>query len=473
MSFSVDSLRAVLDAQAPAAASGFVVALSGGADSAALLAAMAELVSGGKSGATTDWRADFSALPLRAVHVDHGLQAAAAEFRDACGALCRRLEVPLTILPVIVSTRDGASVEAAARDARYAALAGNLRAGECLLTAHQREDQAETLLLQALRGAGLPGLSAMPPCRPFGLGWHLRPVLDVAQRELHAFADGAAVKDPMNDDLRFDRVYLRRRVWPLIDSRWPGAVSALARTARHAAEAEGLLERTAEADLGRLRDGEALSLPGLRALGEAQRINAVRYWLEESGAEPPSTARLHEALRQLFEADEDHLPAVVWGDCALRRYRDRVFVTAAHPPRLPGTRNWMVALGASVDLGPGLGALCWAAAPRCGTGIAPDRLPAFVSVRARRGGETLRPAVRAKTQSLQHLCQSYGVLPWLRDALPLVYADEVLIAVGDLWQNADACSGPPAERASAEPMTEPASAESKWVIVWERAPVIT
>ena len=457
MSYSVDSLRAVLEAQTPGAATGYVVAVSGGADSTALLAAMAA----------------HRHLPLRAVHVDHGLQAAAAEFRDACGALCRRLDVPLTILPVVVSTPDGVSVEAAAREARYAALAGNLREGECLLTAHHREDQAETLLLQALRGAGLRGMSAMPPCRPFGRGWHLRPVLDVAQRELHALGAAAAV-DPMNEDLRFDRVYLRRRVWPLIDSRWPGAVSALSRTARHAAEAQRLLERTAEADLGRLRDGEALSLPRLRALGPAERINAVRHWLGLWGAEPPPTARLHEALRQFFEADEDHLPAMVWGDCALRRYRDRVFVTAAHPPRLQGTRNWMVALGASVDLGPGLGALCWAAAPQRGMGIAAHRLPAFLSVRARRGGETLRPAAHAKTQSLQHLCQSFGVLPWLRDALPLVYADEVLIAVGDLWQDSSACSaGPPAEPASAEVATaELASAEAEWVIVWERAPII-
>jgi tRNA(Ile)-lysidine synthase len=453
MSFSVASLRAVLDVHLPVDASGFVVALSGGADSTALLAAMAAMRD----------------LPLRAVHVDHGLQAAAAEFREVCGELCRRLGVPLTILPVVVSTQPGVSVEAAARDARYAALAGNLRANECLLTAHHREDQAQTLLLQALRGAGLRGMSAMPPCRRFGRGWHLRPVLDVMQADLLADARPASRRpaaapaaapaaDPMNEDLRFDRVYLRRRVWPLIEARWPGAVAALSRSARHVAEAQELLERAAEADLGRLRDGEALSLPRLRARGPAERINAVRHWLEERGAEPPPTARLHEALRQLFEADEDHLPVVVWGDCALRRYRDRVFLTAAHPPRLQGTRRWEAALGACVDLGPGLGTLRWAPAPQCGGGIAPHGLPPFLSVRARSGGETLRPAAHSRTQTVQHLCQSQGVLPWLRDALPFVFAEDVLIAVGDLWQDASACSGPPDE--------------PRRVIVWESAPIL-
>jgi len=438
--------------------------------------------------------------------------------------------VPLTILAVVVPTPAGVSVEAAAREARYAALAANLEAGECLLTAHHRDDQAQTLLLQALRGTGLRGLSAMPPCRPFGRGWHLRPVLEVAQHELlacHASAatgappagtsptatnsatattatttatpnanaeagvargpPGTAI-DPMNEDLRFDRVYLRRRVWPLLEARWPGAGSALSRTARHVAEAEELLERGAEAHLGRLRDGEALSLPRLRALGQAERINAVRHWIRQSGAEPPPTARLHEALRQLFDADADHLPAVVWGDYALRRYRDRVFLTAAQPPRLQGTRRWEVALGASVELGPGLGTLRWAAAARRGGGIAPHRLPPTLSVRARRGGETLRPAAHAKTQSVQHLCQSLGVLPWLREALPYVFAEDVLIAVGDLWHDASACGALHRERTSSDRATvghaprthalgdhtssDRTPADAEWLIVWERAPII-
>ncbi|MGC2029240.1 MAG: tRNA lysidine(34) synthetase TilS, partial [Steroidobacteraceae bacterium] len=150
MSFSAAYLGAVLDAHAPRQATGLVVALSGGADSAGLLIAAHDLGTGCRG------------LGLHAVHVDHGLQAAAASFREACAALCAALGVPLTVIPVSVHAPSGASVEAAARDARYAALARELKAGECLLTAHHREDQAQTLLLQALRGAGLKGMSAMP-----------------------------------------------------------------------------------------------------------------------------------------------------------------------------------------------------------------------------------------------------------------------------------------------------------------------
>jgi tRNA(Ile)-lysidine synthase len=405
-----------------------VVALSGGADSASLLAVAAEL------GGT------FRGLPLRAVHVDHGLQPAAVCFRETCAALCAALNIPLTVVSLEVQTPPGVSIEAAAREARYAALARELKNGECLLTAHHSQDQAETVLLQALRGAGLKGMSAMPLLRTLGSGWHLRPVLDVPRDELLACgarSSGASAVDPMNQDLRFDRNYLRRRVWPLIETRWPGLAAVLSRTARHSAEAQGLLDDAAAAHVTRLRDGDALSLPRLRALKPTERINVLRLWLRASDVEPPSTARLTEALRQMLDAKADHLPAIVWGDHALRRYRQRVFLTPALAPRLDGARRWAAAGGAVLDLGAGLGQLRWV--EQTG-GLDAQRLPGAVTVRPREGGETLKPAARARTQSVQHLCQSYGVLPWLRDALPYIHAGDSLIAIADLWLDARWCA---------------------------------
>jgi tRNA(Ile)-lysidine synthase len=423
LSFSAATLHALLEASVPAQASGLVVALSGGPDSAALLRAAAALP------------ANFRGLPLRAVHVDHGLQAAAADFRAVCSALCEELRIPLHIIAAPVACETGLSIEAAARAARYAALELEMQPRECLLTAHHREDQAETLLLQALRGAGVKGMAAMPVCRPFGSGWHVRPLLDVARSDLEVLGEqrAAAATDPMNQDLRYDRVYLRTAVWPLLKKRWPGAAIALTRAARHMAEAQQLLEVTAAADVGHLRDGEALSIPGLRALSPLKRVNAVRLWLRQEGAEAPSTARLAEALRQVFAAEADHQPAIVFGPHALRRYRQRLFLTWADPPRVPDAQAWISAIGSAIDLGPGLGNLTWIA--RRG-GIAAERLPASVIVRRRDGGETLRPGPSAKTQTLQHLCQALGVLPWMRDALPLVFVGDELIAVADLWLDA-------------------------------------
>lgn len=445
MSFTAASLRAVLDAHLPGGATGLAVALSGGADSASLLIAAASL------------DGSCRGLPLRAVHVDHGLQSAAASFREACAALCGELGIPLTVIAVKVQSPPGTSLEAAARDARYAALEAELNRGECLLTAHHAEDQAETLLLQALRGAGLKGMSAMPVCRSFGRGWHLRPALKVPQGELltgNSRALGACIADPMNEDLRFDRSYLRREVWPLIESRWPGSAAALSRTARHIADAQELLDHAAAAQVGRLRDGDALSVPGLRALDSLERVNALRFWLSDCGAEPPSTARLTEALRQILEARGDHMPAIVWGHRALRRYRQRVFLTPAGPPRLDGVLRWRVEAGARIDLGPDLGSLCWVAQ---NGGLDFALLPQYLTVRRRGGGETLRPYVKAKTQTVQHLCQSQGVLPWMRDALPLVFADDDLVGVADLWLEASRCA---------------ATGSPGFAIRWNEAPIV-
>jgi tRNA(Ile)-lysidine synthase len=423
MGFSAASLHAVLDTCIPAEATALIVALSGGPDSAALLSGLTAL------------RGQFRDLPLRAVHIDHGLQAAAADFRRNAAALCDELAVPLHIIAVQVQAKAGESLEAAARAARYAALAAQLKARECLLTAHHREDQAETFLLQALRGAGLKGMSAMPMSRALGAGWHVRPLLGVSGEDLRQLAGAARLlqsRDPMNDDARFDRVHLRREIWPPIEERWPAAAMALSRAAGHVAEAQSLLEELAREDIARLRDGDELSIQGLRILPPQRRANAVRLWLAAKGLEAPSTARLAEALRQILEADDDHQPAIAWGNQALRRYRQRMFVTAAEPPRIEPVQ-WAVELGSAVELSAPLGRLTWV--PQFG-GIAPQRLPPTVSVRRREGGESLKPAAAAKTQSLQHLCQAAGVLPWMRDALPLIFSGAELVAVADLWVDA-------------------------------------
>jgi tRNA(Ile)-lysidine synthase len=421
--FGAAVLRAALEESVPAGATGLVVGLSGGADSACLLTALCAAAP-----LSSPW-------PVRAVHIDHGLQAAAGALRESAAGLCRRLEVPLSIARVAVEAGPGVSVEAAARTARYRAFAHELQAGECLLTAHHALDQAETLLLQLLRGAGLKGLSAMPLCRHFARGWHLRPLIDVTPRALAAFrvAHGLeAADDPMNRDARFDRAYLRTRVWPALEERWLGAAAALARAAHHLADAQQLLDQTAAGTMRRLRDGEALSISGLRALSMRERASTVRFWLHDAGVVPPSTLRLAEALRQVMTAESDHLPAIVWGEHALRRYQARLFVTAATPPALGAPRDWRIAPGSRLPLGEGLGALRWVAQPG---GLDGQRLPGVLSVRRRSGGETLKVAERARTQSVQHLCQAMGVLPWMRDALPMLYAGDELIAIGDIWQD--------------------------------------
>jgi tRNA(Ile)-lysidine synthase len=442
MRFSADVLRAVLEEHLPAATTGLVVGVSGGADSACLLTALAQALTSAREGARSAAaeRSRLGSLHVRALHIDHGLQAAAAALQAASAALCRHLLIPLESLSISIDTAAGRSIEAEARSARYAAFAHALAPGECLLTAHHAQDQAETLLLQLLRGAGVKGLSAMPVRRPLGSGWHLRPLLEVARSDLRAFgaAHGvAAAEDPMNEDRRFDRCYLRLEVWPAIARRWPGAAAALSRSAQHLAQAQVSLDGAAARALDKLRDGDALSVPGLRALALREQLQVLRHWLAEAGVVPPSAARLTEALRQILTAQVDHLPAVVWGEHALRRYQERLFLTAAQPPLLREAQQWHTRDPAPLELGAGLGTLRWVAQSG---GLDAGRLPEVLSVRRRRGGETLKAAPRARTHTVQHLCQSIGVLPWLREALPMIYAGDALIAVGDLWQDARFCA---------------------------------
>jgi tRNA(Ile)-lysidine synthase len=438
MRFGAAELDAVLQRHLPPDATELVVGLSGGVDSACLLSALAEL----------------SNRPLRAIHVDHGLQAASVALRACSSALCERLQVSLTVIEVTVEAR-GESLEAAARDARYRAFALNLAPGQCLLTAHHAEDQAETVLLQLLRGTGIKGLSAMPMVRRLGQGWHLRPLLQVARRDLAAYAAAHGVRaheDPMNHDPRFDRAFLRSAIWPTLIERWPGAAASLGRAARHAADAQELLERAADAALFHLRDGRALSVTGLRTLTERERTNVLRRWLGEAGIAAPPSARLSECLRQTLSAEAGQGPVIVWGEHALRRYRDRLFVTAATLPSLAVRREWSMRSNPSLELGPGLGTLRWV--PRSG-GLDAGRLPAVLDVRRRGGGETLKLSARGRTQSVQHLCQAMGVLPWMRDALPMIYAGDSLVAIGDIWRDSRWLAGP---------------AQAGFACVWEGAP---
>jgi tRNA(Ile)-lysidine synthase len=422
VSFGAAELDALLDEHLPPDPRGLVVGVSGGGDSACLLSALAQLRGKRRE-------------PIRAVHVDHGLQEASGALQASSSALCERLEIPLTVIEVTID-RAGGSLEALAREARYRAFAEDLEPDECLLTAHHADDQAETLLLQLFRGAGIKGMSAMPVTRRLGAGWHLRPLLRLSRHDLQAYGQAhgiQAVEDPMNRDRRFDRAFLRTEIWPSIIARWPGAAAALGRAARHAADAQILLDSAADAALFRLRDGDALSVSGLRALPERARANVLRRWLASSGQVPPSSARLAEGLRQMLSAGGDHIPAVVWGGEALRRYRDRLFLTAATLPALCARVDWQMGSRPRLELGQGLGALCWV--PRLG-GFDVRRLPDALSVRRRSGGESIKPGAHASTQSVQHLCQSMGILPWMRDALPMIYAGDSLIAIGDIWRDA-------------------------------------
>jgi tRNA(Ile)-lysidine synthase len=397
----VASLLAAIDPgwrEAPIA-----VALSGGLDSTVLLHALAGL-------------AARESLEFRALHVDHGLQPQSAAWAAACAAACKAAGVMLEVIELGLAPARGESVEAKAREARYAALAGGLADDERLLTAHHRDDQLETVLIQLLRGAGVAGLAAMPARARLGRGWQLRPLLGVDRSELADYAarEGLAwQQDPMNVALRFDRAYLRERVLPAIRSRWPAASTTVSRSASHLAEASRLLDGLAEDDAAGAVDDGRLLLPSLRRLPRDRQVNLLRWWLRQEGLRPPPASRLTAALPDFFAARHDGAPALRWDSGEVRRYRGRLY-----------------AIAAGADVG------CFRLVPGREGGLRErEGMPA--SIRFRAGGESLRPHPGRPRKRLKDLCQEAGIVPWMRERLPLVFVGDQLAAVGDLWIDAE------------------------------------
>ncbi|HHH36150.1 MAG TPA: tRNA lysidine(34) synthetase TilS [Gammaproteobacteria bacterium] len=397
------------------------VAYSGGLDSHVLLHALASL---------------RERLPgrLAAVHVDHGLSPDAPRWAAHCRAVCAGLDVPLELLHADAAPGRGESPEAAARAARYRALAGLMGEGDCLLTAHHQDDQAETLLLQLLRGAGPHGLAAMPFRNGFAAGSHVRPLLDFGRTALAAYAREAKlswVEDESNFDTGIRRNFLRHQVLPLLRERWPRAAITLARSASHCADAAILLDRMAAADLENLGDkeGRRLHVPALRRLEGPRRRNLLRYWCRHVGLPLPRAAHLRRIEVDLLQSPPDRMPLVRWPGAEVRRYRDWLH---ALPPRDAFDATVVLSWNLEGPLPlPGGNGLLTARRIRGGGLRAPDG-GAGVEVRFRRGGERCRMA-DGRHHPLKKLLQEKGVPPWERDRLPLIYVEGELAAVADLW----------------------------------------
>ena len=270
----------------------FVVAFSGGADSTALLLACAQRWPG----------------QVRAVHVHHGLQAAADDFEAQCQATCLQLQVPLVVRRVQAHPAPGESPEDAARKARYAALADAVRAEwpeiEDVVLAQHADDQVETLLLALSRGAGLPGLASMPArWHRMGLQWH-RPLLSVPGMALREWLGSQApdavprwIEDPTNTDERFTRNRIRAQLLPALAQTFPAFRDTFARSAAHAAQAQEALNEVAAEDLARI--GVPPRIEALQQLSRARQALVLRHWLRQHHATTPSAAQLHELLDQV------------------------------------------------------------------------------------------------------------------------------------------------------------------------------
>lgn len=391
-----------------------LVGLSGGMDSVVLLHLLHRLAP------RFSWR-------LSALHVHHGISPNADAWAEFCAALCAGLDIPLHIEHVDIAPLREHGIEAAARKLRHAAFAR--QTCDFVALAHHADDQAETLLLQLLRGSGVKGVAAMP-VRSGGSPAIIRPLLDLPRSALLDYAHEHGLRwvvDESNADDSYPRNFLRHRALPLLEERFPSCRDTLARSAGHFAEASELLDDLAQIDADGAMLDDALSVAALRALSLPRAKNLLRYFLHRRGAAMPQAAQLDDMLRQLCEARQDAAVCVGYGVWQVHRYRDRAYVS---PILGEFDRESVLSWNGEVELDwPALGGRLRFGETR-GAGISAEKLRrAPVTLRLRNGGETLRPHPNAAKRSLKNLLQEHGVPPWRRERLPLVYCGDELVCV--------------------------------------------
>jgi tRNA(Ile)-lysidine synthase len=401
--------------------------LSGGLDSVVLLHALVAL------------RGRHPFL-LNAVHVHHGLSPHAEAWADFCTRVCAANGVELAIHRVRIPPNDAAGPEATARRERQAVFAG--LDTDFLVTAHQQDDQAETVLLQLLRGAGPKGLAAMGE-RQTRAGWgavHLRPLLNCPRGEVLGYAQAHGIEwvdDESNLDTRYRRNALRHDVMPLLATHFPGSRATLARAASLQAEAAQLLDELAWIDAAAGIADERLDCSVLAALSPLRARNLLRHFVERQGLVMPNARRLGEALHQLLDARADARVRVVIGGRELWRFRGGAYLVPPAPKPVAPVR-WrgepllaVPAAGVSVRM-----------ETLQGGGIKRDVLAAGeVTLGVRRGGERLRLHPGGPHRSLKKLLQEYDVPPWQRDRLPLLWCDGRLVWAAGIGIDADVQAG--------------------------------
>ena len=386
-------------------------------------------------------------IRLSALHVNHQLSPNAPAWERFCRRACRERAIPFCSTRVHVAPGD--SVEASARAARYAALLA--QPAEHVALAHHQDDQAETVLLQLLRGAGVRGLAAMPKVRgevrgerreaknpgagttratphPSRLTPHvLRPLLDVSRSEIERYARQRKlswVEDESNRDTRFARNFVRHELLPALARRFPAYRETLARSARHLGEAARLLDELAEIDAAQACREGVLAVAALRACSPARARNLLRWFLGRRGVAMPNTGRLGETLRQIVAAKEDARVKVDLAGHDFYRWKGGLHLVPRREPATPFVRPWrnehrlsLPALGGVLRLARGTGA---------GIGLAKLKEHA-VFVRARTGGERLQPDCSRPRRTLKNLFQERGVPPWERDRAPLLFCGADLV----------------------------------------------
>ena len=391
-----------------------LLALSGGLDSCVLLHLLAN--------AKSSLGIEFSAM-----HVHHGLSPNADTWASFCEQQCQQLQVPLQMSHVQVEKNPNLGVEATARRLRYEALFNAVVADVTpafIVTAHHEDDQAETLMLQLMRGAGVKGLASMAAIDP--VRRLLRPLLGITRQQLHDYAKLHAITwcdDESNANTHYERNFVRHTLMPILAERSPAISSVLARTASHMAEANTLLDDLASIDAQTLVLENSVCVSGLSKLSQARAKNVLRFWLARNHLAMPHTEQLAEILHQLLNAKVDANINIPLQHLSLKRFQQRVYLC-----REQVAQDFDLVWNGEqyLDL-PNGGQLIFKQV--VGTGLALKLGMTKLRITNRDGGERFKPNVLRPTRTLKHLLQEANIPPWQRANLPLIYWHDTLACV--------------------------------------------
>lgn len=422
---------------------GFVVAYSGGVDSHVLLHCCSQFD-----------------IPVRAVHVHHGLQDEADDWVIHCRSACAELHVPIDILTIDATKQKRQSPEQTARIKRYTAIEKNLRAGECLLTAQHMNDQAETILLQLFRTAGSAGLAGMPYYKQTGEYAHLRPLLPFTRTEIEDYARDnnlTWVEDPSNCNNRFDRNFVRNTLLPMLSRRWPSCIEQLKSVAELQANNLEIQQSMAAIDLANVIEMSAtetsntrwaydvvsqLSISALQKLSLARRFNLLHFWIKQSvehqennnqsllSQSSPTRKLILEIESALLQAKTDSKPVIVFNGFEFRRFQQQLYLLKKKSYCIEQEKEvsdiqWVP----SQIKGLPIHAHSLIAVKTDGEGLKAFLLDKTLTIKFRNGGEQFQPSGRQHPHRLKRLLQEANIPPWERGSLPLICWQDDLIAV--------------------------------------------
>lgn len=399
----------------------FCVAFSGGMDSTVLLHVMKNIID--------------EKSQIRAIHINHNIVDNSKVWTKTCKSICKNFGIDIEIISLEV-THNGYGLEAAARDERYKKLKEKLYENEYLLTAHHEEDQMETVFLRMARGTGLDGLQGINEKYSFGEGIIFRPMLEVSKTSVMDYAKEHQLKwveDSSNQDTHFDRNFLRKKIIPQFRERWPSIASSVSRLSQLSAQNIKILNQIAEEDIGPIANMNELPLAKLLDKSFERANNMLRYIILANGMSIPSMKTLQDGLKEMLDPETDK-SVIAWKDYCIRKYKNHLYFLSnsdLEPNKVDVRIPWEI--GKTVNLGENIGSI--EATFIHGDGLSIEKCENKLTISYRQGGELIKPIGHRINKSLKNLFQENQILPWMRDKIPLIYYQDELVSVADLWFN--------------------------------------